>query len=127
VLFSESAFLPFIAREEAEKRETPMAPLPPPTSSHSPLPLSSSKGNNTFSSSSSSSSKIKAVSNKLSASATIDDWALLVAYEAEKERKQGARLRKNGNTMTEKPNLFVFFFLLLSFFLSSSFFLGKSF
>ena len=62
-----------------------MSPSSPPSS---PAPLSSRRENNLFPSSPS--FRIKTSGPKLSASTATDEWALLVAYEAEKERKEGA-------------------------------------
>ena len=72
-------------RDRERSREGPMSPSPPPSS---PAPLSSRRENNLFPSSPS--FRIKASGPKLSASTATDEWALLVAYEAEKERKEGA-------------------------------------
>lgn len=62
---------------------------PPPA----PSLLSPQRKANNFSWSSSSNDRIKASGAKLPASTTNattkDDWALIVAYEAEKERKEG--------------------------------------
>ena len=81
---------------------------PPPA----PSPLSPQrKANNNFSWSSSN-DRIKASGAKVPASTTIkDDWALIVAYEAEKERKEGEGrcLLSNGTEKKKKQrNLFVF-------------------
>lgn len=60
----------------------------PPLSFREGSTLSSSSSSSASPSSSRESGKIKASSSKLSGSK--DDWALLVTYEAEKERKEGA-------------------------------------